>query len=359
MLPLFVLLTLAPTDEIASGRVVRVSGLDTTAVPGALVILHRVGPDLQGAIDSMRADAAGRFTFRFKADSVGSYLVSARWLAIEYFAPPLLAGGNDRQITLLVADTSSVTPVTVTARHVVVSGPAPDGTRTVVDLLVLANAGVLTRVGSDSATPSWRLMLPPFAANVRVADSDFAATAFDQHGDTLLLFAPIPPGERQLFLDYQLTAGTRRLVVPIDEPLATVNILAEEVLRIRNATAQPDTTVNGRRFHRWTLSFQRAGALELGLPESGTAPWVLPVLVGVVGSTLVIALAVSMRRRSGDTVAPVRTPATASPDALLATLVDLDARFDGGPSASPPAAWAAYLTERARLKAELDRVLPR
>lgn len=358
MLPLLVLLTLAATDEIAAGRVVRVSGRDTLPVPGALVILHRVSPDAQGAIDSVRADAAGRFEFRFTADSVGSYLVSARWLAIEYFAPPLLAGGNDRAIRLLVADTSSVTPVAVTARHVVVSGPAPDGTRTVVDLLVLANTGVMTRVGRDSAAPSWRFLLPPFAANLRVADSDFAATAFDQHGDTLLLFAPIPPGERQLFLDYQVTPGTRRLLIPIDAPLAAVNILAEEVLRIRDATEQSDTTVNGRRFHRWTRSFQRAGALELSLPGSSTAPWTLPALIGVVGSMLVVVTVVALRRRGDRTTAPAFASTPAHADALLAAVVALDARFHGGPNGSTPAAWADYVAERARLKSELDRVLP-
>ncbi len=361
MLPLLVLLTLAPVDEIASGRVVRLSGRATIGVPGALVLLHRVASDAQGAIDSVHADAAGRFDFRFTADSTASYLVSARWLSIEYFAPPLRVGGDDRAITILVADTSSGAPVAITARHVVVSGPAPDGTRTVVDLLVLANSSVLTRVGADSATPSWRLLLPPFAANLRVADSDFAPTAFDQHGDTLLLFAPIPPGERQLFLDYQVTPGSRRLVVPIDQPLASVTVLAEEALQIQHAVPQSDTTVNGRRFHRWTLSFSRASVLDLGLPGTGPGSWTLPALISAVALILALAGVVVLRRRVDAAAVPALSgaPATTNADALVAHVVALDARFRGGRGACSPDAWAAYLVERARLKAELDRVLPR
>ena len=38
-------------------------------VPGARVLLHRVGREEQGPIDSVRADAAGRFRFRFQPDT--------------------------------------------------------------------------------------------------------------------------------------------------------------------------------------------------------------------------------------------------------------------------------------------------
>ena len=46
-------------------------------------------------------------------------------------------------------------PVTLAARHIIVSAPDADGSRDVVELLTLRNPGVLSRVPRDSATPTW------------------------------------------------------------------------------------------------------------------------------------------------------------------------------------------------------------
>lgn len=87
MLPLLMAFLLLQPGPGAAGRVVRRAGTDTVPAPGAMVLLHRVGPVEQGAIDSVAADAAGRFAFQFVRDTGAAYLVSARWAGIEYFAP--------------------------------------------------------------------------------------------------------------------------------------------------------------------------------------------------------------------------------------------------------------------------------
>jgi hypothetical protein len=134
---------------VAAGHVMRVNGSDTVAVPGARVVLHRVGRDVQGPIDSLVAGRDGSFRFRFRADTAALHILSSRYAGIEYFSPPLAVNPAqpDTGATLVVFDTSSTAPVQVEARHFVVSRPLDDGTRMVLELVVLSNAGQATRVG--------------------------------------------------------------------------------------------------------------------------------------------------------------------------------------------------------------------
>ena len=225
----FALLTLMapPTEVTLTGRVVRVVGRDTVGVVGARVVLHRVVTARQGPIDSVLSGAAGSFRFRFRPDSGAIYLTSARWAGIEYFASPIMATAGTRPgpVLLIVADTSSGGTVVLAARHLVVSAPAADGTRAVLEVLVVENPGPYTRVPLDSAAATWMVVLPSRAARVELADTDFAADAVEIRGDTLRLAAALPPGARQLTVQYQVPAGIRRWVIPVGEPILAMNIL--------------------------------------------------------------------------------------------------------------------------------------
>ncbi len=297
MIAALLLLQLQATGPVSvEGRAIRVDGQDTLPAAGATVTLHRVGAALQGAIDSTTSGSDGRFTFRATADSGDVLLVSARWHGVEYFGDPVLPGNPVR---VQVADTSSAVRVTVAARHVIIGGPAADGSRDVVDLIVLRNADVRTRALADTAhDSSWSMMLPPLVANLQVGDADFAVEAFDIHGDTLMLFAPIPPGERQFFLQYQLAPGARSLTLPLAAGTDTVSILGEEGnLRLGSGfSVQGTETVAGRTFTRWSGS-GGVGSVEIVFPGDGSLPgWVLPALVVLVGLPLVWATARALRR---------------------------------------------------------------
>jgi hypothetical protein len=270
-----------------AGRVIRVVGRDTVAVPGAMVLLHGVSPTVQGVLDSTRSDADGRWRFRPVVDSATVLLVSARHAGIEYFAPPVARErlGAIPPLDVLVADLDPAAPVTIASRHLIVGGPAPDGTRDVVDLLVLRNASGRTRAMADTAIPTWHLALPPHAANTRIGDADFAADMLDLHGDTLFLHAPVPPGDRQLFLQYQIVPATRRFAIPMDQAITTLTLMAEEEALeaggyVRRTGAEE---LEGRRFVRWTGAVPAAGApLELALPGRDAAPsWMLPALIAL------------------------------------------------------------------------------
>ncbi len=291
------LLLQAAAPAQVSGRVVRLQDGDSLAAAGARVVLHRVGPGAEGPLDSLRADADGRFSFRVRValDTSDVLLVSARWHGIEHFGPPVVAG---RQARVVVTDTSSTATVRVAARHIVIGGPAADGARDVVDLLVLSNASGFTRVGRDTTEPSWLMLLPPRVANLTVGDADFARETFDRHGDTLLLAAPIPPGDRQFFLQYQLAPGARSLDVPMDPEADTVSVLAEEPnLELGPGLALRGTEmVAGRSFTRWSGS--GTTDIAVGLPGNRAMPgWLLPALIVALGLPLLWVTRLAFTRR--------------------------------------------------------------
>jgi hypothetical protein len=281
------------TDPVTvTGRVVRIVAGDTLTIAGAEVILHGVGPERQGPLDSTRSDAAGGFRFRVRPDSGTVLLVSARWAGVEYFAPPMTGSAV---VTVVAVDTASAQPVGLAARHVILGGPAADGTRDVVDLLILTNDGERTRVGVDSLSPTWVMRLPTNIANLTVGDADFSPEAFDVHGDTLLLHAPIPPGERQFFLSYQLPPGARALVLPLGPRPDTMSVLTEERdLPIRGGlVAMGEEQVSGRQF----LRFAGGGAalattvVVTLATDSSTPEWVVPGLLAVLVLGLLVATA--------------------------------------------------------------------
>lgn len=268
-----------------SGWAMRIVAADTVPAPAAAVVLHRVGPVHQGAIDSAITTASGGFSFTARPDSGDVLLVSARWGGVDYFGPPAIPGTT---MIVLVADTSSVAPVAVAARHVIVGGRAPDGSRDVVDLVVLRNAGTATRVPGVEAEGSWRMLLPPLIANAGVGGGDFAADAFDLHGDTLHLLAPIPPGDRQFFLQYQLAPGAKSLDLILDPTTDTITVLGEESdLRLSAGLARAGTeTMAGRSFNRWSGG-RTDGPVVVTFPDAGgPAPWLLPVLLVLLGAPL-------------------------------------------------------------------------
>jgi hypothetical protein len=265
-----------------TGRVVRIAAGDTIPAAMAMVTIHRVGTETQGAVDSSRTGADGRFRFPTVADSGDVLLVSANWHGVEYFASPVILG---EAVTVIAIDTSSTAPVSIAARHVIVGGPAADGTRDVIDLVVLRNTTSFTRTTADQQIASWTMLLPPQIANLTVGDADFAPDAFDVFADTLLLHAPIPPGERQFFLQYQLPPNTAELQLPLEPRPDTLSILTEEnSLKVGDGMVRAGIEeVQGREFIRYSGGEDATSPVMIRFPDSAPPPgWLLPVLLMVV-----------------------------------------------------------------------------
>ena len=345
----------ARTRIAAAGRVLLPHARDTVTVAGTRVLLHRVGRDAQGAIDSTLTDASGRFRFSFRPDTTALYLLSASHGGIEYFSPPVHTNPArpDTAMVVMVFDTSSRAPVRVEARHIVVPRPGEDGGRAVLDLIVLRNDGIVARVAPDSAHPAWTGLLPAGIGEVEVGESDISPDAVVQRGDSVLVLAPLAPGDKQLSLEYPIPAGRANLSFPVGPDTVTLNVLIEEPeVRVSGgALVMADSQIiQGRSFHRWTGRMPGGGTVSLTLPHRGSGRSALIALVGTLA--LVLALAGwRLLARGRRTAAPVEA------DVLLDRLAALDARYAGREAAGGAEEWARYQAERARLKAEAERAL--
>lgn len=343
----------------AAGRILRMTGTDSVPVGGMNVVLHSIASGEQGPVDSIRTSADGRFRFRFRADTAAVYLLSARHDGIAYFSLPLhpLDDAADTLVTIIVSDTSSTAPIVVASRHIVFRSPDADGSRQALDLIVLQNPGTVTRVAPDTLSASWSITLPAGVAAATPGDNDFSPDAIAIRNDSVLVSAPIAPGEKQVAVQYVVPPELSPLRVSIPEAYGSLTVLAEESgLEVEGAGLAPADTqvIAGTAFHRWMGSPEPGGEVSITFPSgsggTGAPAWVLPALVLLVGAGLAVAIVRVRSPRGGIRDAP-------TPENLVEALARLDARYQGRRGEIPPAEWDRYQTERAGLRRELDQQL--
>ena len=247
--------------------------------PGARVVLHRVGRDAAGPDRLHRSPTrAGRFRFRFRADTGALYLLSARYGGIEYFSPPVHTNPArpDTAIALVVYDTSSTAPVAVEARHLVVpragrgrlaGGARPDrpperrparpgGARLDAPLLE-------------------RCRCPAAPADCRSARATSRPTRSCARVTPSRSLAPLAPGQKQLTLEYQRAARTGRTSSSRSDRAGAANQRAGRGARRageRRRLALADSQViEGRSFRRWTGVVPAGGTVALTLAAAAAA----------------------------------------------------------------------------------------
>lgn len=352
VLPVFPVLPVAAQSVRVAGTVITA---DSTPVRGARVVLHQIGSETQGPLDSTRADQSGRFRFAFRPDTATFYLLSARRSGIEYFSPPLSTNPTrpDTAVSIVVYDTSSTAPVAVEARHLVLTRPDSDGSRNALDLIVLQNGGRRTRVAPDTLRPSVTLPLPPGTAGLQVGESEVSTESVRRRGDSLMITAPIAPGEKQITVQYRVLPGRTTVELPVQRAGQKINVLLEETgARVSGAgmTFADSQVIQGRSFRRWTGVTTIPGAIRIALPGTPrAAASLLVALVVALGVTLLGAGWYLLSRQSRQTPLPV--------DDLLDAIAALDARYLGRKDETPAAEWSSYLGERARLKTRLAKLL--
>jgi hypothetical protein len=345
-----------------TGRVVRVSDADSTPVAGVWAVLHQVTMTGGGPVDSTRTDRGGRYQLQVaKRDSTAVYIVSASYAGIAYFTRPLHALGGASAGTaepLAVYDTSSTSPqVTVAQRHVIVRRPEPDGSRHVLELLVLRNAGARTRISPDTARPVWQGVLPRGALQLEVGESDVSSEAVYRRGDSIAVAAPVPPGDKQVVVSYILPRSSRRFDMTLDQPVARFNVLAEDTA----ATLEGDAldrmggqSIEGTSFVRFAKNDVGPGvhvvvAFTRGAASLASWWW---LVVGLAAAAMLGGLLVVWRRTR--LVPASMIPADA--DTLAAQIAALDEAAEQRPEATA-AERDAYQRRRAELKARLEDLL--
>ena len=211
-----------------SGTVERVAGARTVALGGVWVVLHRISRTGAGPHDSVPADGAGAYRFTVPRDTGVQFVVAARYAGVAYVSEPIEPGAGPARVEpLVVYDTTSRDPVLVLQRQVLVQGALPDGSRPVVELIVLRNPGSRTVVGPDSASPTWETRLAAGAMDVVVSQGDLGHEAAHAHGDVLEVLAPLPPGEREVVVTYLLPAS-RVFRLPVDQAVADLGLMVAD-----------------------------------------------------------------------------------------------------------------------------------
>lgn len=263
------------------------------------VTLHRVNARDAGPVDSAWTDSRGGFSFRVHApDPASMYLVSARYGGIAYFSQPAQPGQPVPPAEIVVYDTTSAdVPIELQGRHLVLSAPSADGVRSVIDVLEVENDTVVTRVAGAANRPTFALLLPDGARNVRASQGEQGTGAVEVREGRAELFAPLAPGLRQVVLTYELPADAFPVAVPLERAIAVLEVLLEEPGASAEGGGlvnQGGVSVDGKAFTRYlgqnapanaVLTLRGASAGGVG----GTPPWLLPLVLSLVALGAVLA----------------------------------------------------------------------
>jgi hypothetical protein len=280
-------------------------------VGGAWVVLHRVGPDRSGPLDSLRSDAQGRYRFEYvrsgSEDAV--YFVSAMYGGIAYFTPPLTeprTGGRAGEIAVFDT-TSRRVPISVRGHHVVISAADASALRSVVEVFELSNDSSVTRVAASESfeAATWRTSIIPGATNFRVSQGDVPPDAVKFDRGMVGVFSPLAPGVKQLSFSYSLPANAFPLRLPFRDRTDVYEVLIEEEtgsVSGANLKEVDPVSVEGRSFRRFLgqdIPSSAVAVIDLPPAVAGRAidPRFMVVLTLLIGGTMIVALARALRRR--------------------------------------------------------------
>lgn len=367
-----------PERRSVEGRVVRPApflGGDTSAVvtvPDLWVTLHRVAPNLQGPLDSMRTDSDGRYRFSFSPSGgpEAIYFVSAKYGGIAYFTNPLRGlSTTGAEAEIAVFDTTSrAFPLTVRGRHLIVGSLDTTGSRTVVEIFEISNDSTRTLIANESpdADPTWAIPVPLAAKDVKAGQGDLPADAFVQSQGKVSLYAALAPGLKQLSISYSVNEKDFPLEFAITDGAVVLEVLLEEAeARVTGANllATEPVALEGRQFRRYLAQDVRAGnSIVVEAPGSGLGGRGLyvTVLLGAIGFLMLLALlraGIRKQKPLEQTGVPVSMVSDVpTPERLAREIADLDAAYAA--QAQPSDAMkVAYERRRAELAAVLREEL--
>jgi hypothetical protein len=356
-------------ERRVDGRVVRGTREGQQPVANQWVVLHRVGPDRAGPLDSTRTAADGRFSIRYResGDTSALYFASTSYGGVAYFTSPLrgpVVRGDDA--TLTVFDTTSgPVAIKVGGRHIIVGGVQANGHRPIGEVFDLQNDSTVTVIARDSMTPFWRTELPAAAVGFQLnSNGDLAPGAISHRGTTVGLLAPLSPGIRQFAFTYELPSSAFPLRIAIDRPTGVLEVLVQEpTARVDGAKLRETAPVSedGRTFRRFLGQDLSAGTiLRVDVPRL-IGPEREKVYFGVASALLaamLVALVVAGRRSMlrGPLSAPVHLAPEPPSRHLLRRLATLDEEFEKI-AAPDDTTRSAYEAKRAALKSQFAEVL--
>ncbi len=350
-------------------------GADSVPAPVGrhLVMLHRVGQDTAGPIDSTYTDANGSYHFRYKTTGAPDavYFASATYDGIAYFTAPLQSvsvASPDGDIMVFDTTSHGVT-LTLQGRHIVVGAASANGMREVAEVFDLGNEGTRTLIARDTLSPLWTTQLPAAAVSPAVSGGDVAPGAVGFKGTAVQLFAPVSPGVRQLAVGFSLPASAFPLSLPMTGGAGVLEVMLEDASAtpsMPGLAQRQSVTTQGRTFKRYLAQDVPDGTvlrIEVGAAGGGSRTRLFAGIAFAMAILMAVALTIAIRRRAPRVaadpgrapVAPVLMNASRS-ESLLFQLAQLDAAY--AREADPDAARAAqHDAERAALKARIAEAL--
>lgn len=356
--------------RVVEGRVMRprANEQDPFPVPAIMVTLHQVTRGGGHPLDSMRTDRDGRFSFHYPApaDSTAIHFVSVTYSGITYFSAPLRAAvvrGEDADMT--VFDTTS-RPVTITqrGRHIVVSAPSVNGTRSVVEVFELSNDTSVTRIAAPGGS-TWSGGLPSGARAFTVGEGDISADAVVARDGRVNVEAPIAPGIKQLSFSYELPASAFPLSIPAEHHTDVLEVLIEDSLGVASGAGLSEVdpvNVDQRHFRRFTardVAPSSVARVVIATPPRISRGSFIAIVALALGAAMLVVLArTTWRTRRSGGGAQYEPPWARDPDALARRIATLDAEFERD-AAPTPEARETYELRRADLKARLADAIAR
>jgi hypothetical protein len=351
------------------GRVVRGTREKQLPVVGQWVVLHRVGPDHAGPLDSVRTSASGGYAMRYRpsGDTTALYFTSTSYGGVAYFTAPLRAldaRGDDALLTVFDT-TSGPVAIKIGGRHIIVGAAAPNATRSVGEVYDLQNDSTVTLVARDTTSPLWTTHIPADARSPRVnSGGTIAASAMTFRGGIAGLYAPLSPGIRQVAFTYDLTTGDFPLAVPVERATGVLEIMVEEPRARVDAPHLREVapvSADGRTFRRFLAQDLDADAvvrIDVPPPPRAFGKVYLGIDGVIIGVMLVAVLFALRRRRSyvrptSPIVAQMRES-----NLIAQRIAELDDMFERNAALeSEPSDRESYQTQRGALKQRLAQAL--
>jgi hypothetical protein len=355
-------------ERVIEGRVVLPSATATATaaatrpVRDAWVVLHRVGSDTAGPLDSMRTRSDGGYRFRYRptGDSAAIYFVSTNRGGVAYFTTPAresdVRGGAAE---LFVYDTSSAPiPLAVRGRHVIVTAPEGEDVRTVIEVYELSNDTTLTRVARGRDGFTFDAPLPAGVSRVTGGEVDISPDAIRADGGRVLVNAPLSPGLKRVSFFYEVPADAAPIELLVETRVPVLEVLVEDAngsVEGAGLLAVEPVTVEGRPFRRYLAQdVAAAQTFRVTAPGStGTGTLRVMLIVTAVGAAMLLGLGAAFLRSGPAAFARARRQ---DPEALALEIAALDQRFEAIPAPTEQQRAEHYLA-RARLKGRLADAL--
>lgn len=356
-------------ERVIEGRVVRPAGgsgaeESLVGVGGSWVVLHRVGRDVAGPLDSMRTRGDGSYAFRYRVtgDTSAVYFVSTSRGGVAYFTPPqrepVVRGGTAE---IMVYDTTSAPiPITVRGRHVIVT--APDSTsdrRTIIEVYEVTNDSNVTRVARGTAGVTFDVPLPDGITAITGGEGDISSESMQVVDGRLQVSAPFSPGLKQFSFFYEIPATADPFTFAVETDVPVVEVLVEDprgTARGAGLVEVSPVEVEGRPFKRFLGEGVGAGSTFI-VTTPGDDPGVgrlrVMLVVIAIGAAMLLGLGMAFLRKGPRAFAPRRD---ADPASLALQVAALDAAYEKL-TAPTEQQRAEHYVARAQLKGRLSAAL--